>query len=178
VRFDPTTSSWKTHRCLWEEDLPWSSVTLPAWGMTRSGVVFQQQTAARPISATASGFWPTPTASLGSKGGRVTPRKSRHGKSLIEAVAARTWPTPVASMAKGSSPRSLTRRSGASRTRDRLDHAVMASEGGQLNPTWVEWLMGWPIGWTDLQPLEMDKYREWRRQHSICCEEKDNKEAA
>lgn len=22
--------------------------------------------------------------------------------------------------------------------------------GGQLNPTWVEWLMGFPIGWTDL----------------------------
>lgn len=22
--------------------------------------------------------------------------------------------------------------------------------GGQLNPTWVEWLMGYPIGWTDL----------------------------
>ena len=22
--------------------------------------------------------------------------------------------------------------------------------GGQLNPTWVEWLMGFPTGWTDL----------------------------
>jgi hypothetical protein len=21
---------------------------------------------------------------------------------------------------------------------------------GQLNPTWVEWLMGFPTGWTDL----------------------------
>jgi len=28
---------------------------------------------------------------------------------------------------------------------------------GQLNPTWVEWLMGWPLGWTELKPLEMDK---------------------
>jgi DNA (cytosine-5)-methyltransferase 1 len=28
---------------------------------------------------------------------------------------------------------------------------------GQLNPTWVEWLMGWPLEWTDLKPLEMDK---------------------
>jgi hypothetical protein len=24
--------------------------------------------------------------------------------------------------------------------------------GGQLNPTWVEWLMGFPPGWTDLGP--------------------------
>lgn len=178
VKFDPTTSSWKTHRCLWEEDLHWSSVTLPAWGMTRSGVVYQRQTAARPISATGSGSWPTPTASLGSKGARTTPRRTPHGKSLIEAVAARSWPTPVASMAKGSSPRSLTRRSGASRAKDRLDHAVMASDGGQLNPTWVEWLMGWPSGWTDLKPLAMDKFREWRRQHLICCAADTDEEAA
>jgi len=24
---------------------------------------------------------------------------------------------------------------------------------GRLNPDWVEWLMGWPIGWSDLKPL-------------------------
>ena len=29
--------------------------------------------------------------------------------------------------------------------------------GGRTNPDWVEWIMGWPIGWTDLKPLEMDK---------------------
>jgi len=23
--------------------------------------------------------------------------------------------------------------------------------GGALNPTWVEWLMGFPTGWTDLE---------------------------
>ena len=26
--------------------------------------------------------------------------------------------------------------------------------GGQLNPTWVEWLMGFPIGWTELNASE------------------------
>ena len=25
---------------------------------------------------------------------------------------------------------------------------------GSLNPDWVEWLMGWPIGWESLDPLE------------------------
>jgi DNA (cytosine-5)-methyltransferase 1 len=29
--------------------------------------------------------------------------------------------------------------------------------GGKLNPTWVEWLMGWPLEWTDLKPLATDK---------------------
>ena len=37
--------------------------------------------------------------------------------------------------------------------------------GGKLNPTWVEWLMGWPLGWTDLKPLETDKYQQWRHSH-------------
>ena len=27
--------------------------------------------------------------------------------------------------------------------------------GGTLNPMWVEWLMGWPVGWTDCEPLEL-----------------------
>ena len=36
---------------------------------------------------------------------------------------------------------------------------------GQLNPPWVEWLMGWPIGWTDLKPLAMDKFHQWWRLH-------------
>ena len=37
--------------------------------------------------------------------------------------------------------------------------------GGKLNPLWTEWLMGWPIGWTDLKPLEMDKFHYVQQQH-------------
>jgi hypothetical protein len=181
VKFDPLVCCWKTHRCLWEEALPWSSVTLPAWGMTRNGVVFQQQTAARPISATASGLWPTPTV----HGNHNQPGSSKNAGWGLSSAAKQwpnpertsprrpsssstvhAWPTPVASMAKGSSPKALTRKSGASRSRDRLDHAVMASDHGQLSPTWVEWLMGWPTGWTDLKPLAMDRFHEWQQQHS------------
>jgi hypothetical protein len=28
---------------------------------------------------------------------------------------------------------------------------LAGSAGGSLNPTWVEWLMGYPKGWTDLK---------------------------
>jgi len=28
-----------------------------------------------------------------------------------------------------------------------------------INPNLYEWLMGWPIGWTALEPLVMDKYQ-------------------
>ncbi len=36
--------------------------------------------------------------------------------------------------------------------------AMASTTGGKLNPMWVEWLMGWPIGWTGLKPLETVKY--------------------
>ena len=36
---------------------------------------------------------------------------------------------------------------------------------GTLNPTWVEWLMGWPIGWTACDVLETARYLEWLQQH-------------
>lgn len=83
----------------------------------------------------------------------------------INGTAYGSWPTPVASMSKGSSPASLTRKCGRDRSKDRLDHAVMALDGGHLNPEWVEWLMGWPIGLTDLKPLETARFREWQQQH-------------
>lgn len=37
--------------------------------------------------------------------------------------------------------------------------------GGKLNPMWVEWLMGWPLGWTDLKPLGTGKFLWWLQQH-------------
>ncbi|QDT30907.1 hypothetical protein Mal48_01810 [Thalassoglobus polymorphus] len=40
--------------------------------------------------------------------------------------------------------------------------------GGPVNPYWSEWLIGWPIGWTDLRPLGMDKFQSWRQQHLSC----------
>jgi hypothetical protein len=40
---------------------------------------------------------------------------------------------------------------------------------GQLcDPDFAEWMMGWPIGWTDSVPLEMDKFRLWLRLHGAC----------
>ncbi len=39
---------------------------------------------------------------------------------------------------------------------------------GHLNPEWLEWFMGWPMGWTELAPLAMDKYQEWLQSHGGC----------
>ena len=43
----------------------------------------------------------------------------------------------------------------------KLEHIV----GGIPAPESLEWMMGWPMGWTDLQPLATDKYQQWQQQH-------------
>jgi len=37
-----------------------------------------------------------------------------------------------------------------------------------INPNLQEWLMGWPQDWTEIKPLETDKYHKWRQLHGSC----------
>ena len=111
-------------------------------------------------------LWPTPR-NCSSLSATLSPKLAAHKYPNLETVVARTiWPTPVMSMSKGSSPASLTRKSGADRSSDRLDHAVMATDGGQLNPPWVEWLMGFPIGFTASKDWVTHKSRSKQRSRS------------
>ena len=56
------------------------------------------------------------------------------------------FPTPTARIWKdnGKSPSELARNS----------KTLSVVAGGKLNPDWVEWLMGFPIGWTSSKPLK------------------------
>ena len=36
-----------------------------------------------------------------------------------------------------------------------LRHRGNNPETGSLNPTWIDWLMGYPVGWTDLKVSEI-----------------------
>ena len=64
------------------------------------------------------------------------------------------WPTPRSCEWKGAA---ANRYPGGPNYRHQLCEAVEATPSGvigKLNPTWVEWLMGFPIGWTDLNASE------------------------
>lgn len=148
--------------------MPWSSVTLPSWGIAQNGFVYQHPTAERPIIATESGLWQTPVAddAASRKSGKWNSRGEP--KLSAQVLNPKHWPTPNASDANKWSNQTLEDRKSKGQ-QVRLNTAVSpeGGKGGQLNPTWVEWLMGWPLGWTDLKPLAMDKFREWQKQHSI-----------
>jgi DNA (cytosine-5)-methyltransferase 1 len=67
--------------------------------------------------------------------------------NLEEAVYAATWPTP-----KGTDWKDGTTEGTQGRDSPDLGKVVGQSKvSGSLNPTWVEWLMGFPSGWTDLE---------------------------
>ena len=38
--------------------------------------------------------------------------------------------------------------------------------GGRTTPAHWEWLMGWPIGWSALEPLATDRFQRWQHSHS------------
>lgn len=42
---------------------------------------------------------------------------------------------------------------------------LVVQVGGALNPPWVEWLMGWPIGWTGCEALETARFQQWCALH-------------
>ena len=49
------------------------------------------------------------------------------------------------------------------RTLNPYEHCKL--NGGIPKIEWLEHLMAWPTGWTDLQPLETDKFQQWRQWH-------------
>ena len=103
--------------------------------------------------------WPTPNAWDGKRGPRSEEnlRTKKHQINLITAVKQaereKLLPTPNARDWKDGKTAGNRKSPGLGVVAHQLDTQV----GGQLNPTWVEWLMGWPLGWSELKPLEMDK---------------------
>lgn len=185
AKLDRATSSWKTAQLSLLGDWEEFSQTWPRWGLMRNGECWERQTLTPRTSENASGLspstWPTPTVcgnynrkgvSATSGDGLATAAATSLTKTdseFMDAPAAKAKMYPTAY--KGWSPNH-----NRADTDDRLDYTIEReaySPGQQtppmrLNPDWVEWLMGWPIGHTALKPLETDKFHEWQQQHGVC----------
>lgn len=92
-------------------------------GMTRNGTVLPLPPLVPRTSGTVSGSLPT----------------------QADQPPRRMWPTPAHRDFRYPNKRPYSERGGRKKG-EQLPNAV----GGPLNPPWVEWLMGYPEGWTDL----------------------------
>lgn len=152
---------------MWDEDLPEYSVTLPAWGCMHDGELWERMTWERPTTASGCGWLPTPTKT--DANGR-TYHYSRGDKtkavpSLLGVV--KLLPTPAATDWKGQYTWETVKKRMAMARGVRLPEELSRRVGKAIipNPEFWEWMMGWPIGSTALQPLAMDKFRQWRLLH-------------
>jgi hypothetical protein len=170
--YDPASRSWRTSQgSLLDLEWPRFLGTWPRSGTMRNGTVSPRPPSVPRISVTGSSLWPTPVgqddgktpeAHLAMKAERglwPTPTASdasqvrmtasgRHG-SLQETMMARRglWPTPKTPTGGGQMART-TPGGGIRKLEDAVSQEIGRNTGA-LNPTWVEWLMGFPLGWTD-----------------------------
>lgn len=160
ARYSPATSSWKTAQCSLLGALDEFSETWPRWGSMRNGESYLRPTLAHPICESASGLWQTLVADDAVP--RVRGKWNSRGEPKLSAQVKQLAPTLTV--------HGNYNRKGASQTSgDGLITTLrqLGETDGHLNPEWAEWFMGWPIGSSALQPLEMAKFREWQQQHSI-----------
>lgn len=111
------------------------------------------------VKAVERRMWPTPDASqrgpraadLMVKGKRqVRRRTSGQQRGMDLQTAVKLWPTPRANLVTRVSFREAQKRLHKRNSED----AVATPQCGQLNPTWVEGLMGFPFGWSDISERE------------------------
>jgi len=162
------TSLWASTTCY----LIWKPQATPA-----GALLFRLAPQMPRTDATDAGLWPTATTqdnpqvrgqgkTIGTNrgttlGGAVrmwpTPQAADHknmdtaGQKMLSSEV-KLWPTPRASEWKGTGP--LGSKSHNHRLeKGYLDATVQERNqvSGSLNPQWVEWLMGYPSGWTDLK---------------------------
>ena len=156
------------------------SASLPKSGMTVSGTAYRLLPLVHHTSAGGGGAsqWNTPNTMDGLKAksqkaldheystarpGRTNPNNLRDQVAVTEGLT--MWPTPTGTPYGTGNNYKVNEGQPAAH---RPSLATMAKTGmwptqagGQLNPMWVEWLMGFPVGWTDLNPLAMELYQQW-----------------
>jgi len=115
----------------------------------------------RHISEGDGGVWhiPTPTVSdLYTQNLASTQQKEHTNHSVTLAQWANRYPTP-STMDYINRKHMRPSRAATNRKTGYLSEAVP----GELNPDWIEWLMGLPIGWTASEPLATGSYQQWLR---------------
>lgn len=156
-RFLPSTSERPTavRACSWLLPTP----TATPYGSTNNGSPHDGKGTASLETLAIQGLLPTPCARDASRGGWNQGTDQRSGRPLTEVIdGAIRGLLPTPTVARNFN---RTREIG---DRHGLGLAPVAAPAGPLSPRFVEWLMGFPDGWTDCDPLAMPLFPSALRQ--------------
>lgn len=136
------------------EDFMKSSEHLPKSGMTVDGHVYLPQALEHHTKESDGSYLPTPTAQsygTSNNGNRSDGSTFKTaGKLSLNSMARHNlWPPPTVCGNNQNKKIGNTHLIGLATAVKIYSKKVT----GQLNPTWVEWLMGLPLGYTELKPL-------------------------
>ena len=166
AKYDPVSCEWKIAQCSFLEEWRESLEIFPRWGLMRGGELFHVLIQVEYTYENACGLsLPTPR-SCTAMAARITENTANAKFPNLETVLARlSLPTLGANEAKGSSRK---RYIGSPDFRGaKMSEGLRTCETDPiyLNPLFAELVMMWPLGWTDLKPLETAKFQEWQQQH-------------
>ena len=149
-------SSYSLKMCQQSEHGDWKELSknLPKQAMTVDGVCYPLTIWVPRISEKDGFCLPTPKASSG--GYNKSPGSESKIRPTLETMARHNmWPTPTMKANRDC----LAERNRNSLALEPAVNHALGTLGGKLNPTWVEWLMGFPLEWTVLSDLVMPWYR-------------------
>lgn len=154
MKYDPLSSSWKTCPTFVQKDWPKPLGTFPKEGLIVGGYVYPLRKSVPHINENGGSYLPTPIATRG--GYNQSPGANSKKRLSLETMARRNqWPTPTARANRDC----LGERRRNSMALEPLCNQIQGTVGGTLNPMWVEWLMGYPSGWTVCEPWAMPSCR-------------------
>ena len=170
--FDQLSCSLKMSLLSGQEDLDVWCQPWPASGMIVDGQLSQPKSLVPRTYVNDGSYLPTPTAcDYGKNNGRNSPQ-ARDRYSLTVMARRNLWPTPKKMDADRVSVWSHTRyneATGRKSLKSEIGKVHLANGGqasGQLNPAWVEWLMGYRTGWTVLEDWATQWFRPKREKRS------------
>lgn len=124
----------------------WSG-TWPRSGIVSNGIAYRQPPSAPRIYGIESGSWPTPDVPHGGQG---LPKDAVRTGNTIRRASGQKVQFKLRHAVELAHQES-------SESQDPSTHGneIRPPSRPKLNPLWVGWLMGFPIGWTDLERSEM-----------------------
>jgi hypothetical protein len=194
AKLDLNTSLWKTHQQSLFEGLEEFLTTFPDWGSMQNGELFppkmsgvlksakdfgrlrhsiqEQQRPEQMMDGNANGAIEKLCldANATTESGSVMNVENGHTRFIMMngtvalTAAPKMWLTPQANEDAAGTPNGNMQRMLGNHPLIR-GTTLEQWKSGTLNPMWIEWLMGFPLGWTDCDALVTDKFQQWLRSH-------------